>query len=149
MTRVRTGIILFGMSLLPHLARAQPAARVEPFDELSGILISLAAVIGFILIGAWVLRRSPLGAVTRKAGPLKVIATLPLGPKERLVLVEAAGRELLVGVSPAGIFSLNRSDEGDYAGAAASSTAAEQLAGESRDRTLDLTSRARYASESR
>jgi hypothetical protein len=31
---------------------------------------------------------------------------LPLGPKERLVLVEARGEELLIAVSPAGVFNV-------------------------------------------
>jgi flagellar biogenesis protein FliO len=42
-------------------------------------------------------------------GPLKVLAALPLGPKERLVLVEARGEELLIAVSPAGVFNVGTS----------------------------------------
>ena len=42
----------------------------------------------------------------RGNGPLKVLAALPLGPRERLVLVEARGEELLIAVSPAGVFNV-------------------------------------------
>jgi flagellar biogenesis protein FliO len=47
----------------------------------------------------------PLG-LGRGNGPLKVLAALPLGPRERLVLVEARGEELLIAVSPAGVFNV-------------------------------------------
>ncbi len=149
MTGTRATILLSAATLLPHLARGQPAAGVEPFDELFGIVISLVVVVGVILVGAWVLRRSPLGAVTRRTGPLKVIATLPLGPKERLVLIEAAGCRLLVGVSPAGIFALHRGDEGDSAGVAAAGPVAERLGEASFHRTIDPAHLARVASETR
>lgn len=108
MTAARASAGLLGAALLPRVLRAQTATGVEPFDEISGVVLSLVVVIGLILLAAWLLRRSPLGGATRKSGPLRIIATLPLGPKERLVLVEAVGRELLVGVSPAGIVPLHR-----------------------------------------
>jgi flagellar biogenesis protein FliO len=47
----------------------------------------------------------PLG-LGRSNGPLKVLAALPLGPRERLVLVEARGEEILIAVSPAGVFNV-------------------------------------------
>jgi flagellar protein FliO/FliZ len=100
-------------ALLPLAAQAQPARLVEPFDELSAVVVSLLAVVGLILAAAWLLRRTPLGAATRRAGPLQILATLPLGPKERLVLVRAGGEALLIGVSPAGIFALNHRADGD------------------------------------
>jgi flagellar protein FliO/FliZ len=73
--------------------------------DLSGIALSLVLVVGFIFAAAWVVRRMPLG-LGRANGPLKVLAALPLGPRERLVLVEARGEELLIAVSPAGVFNV-------------------------------------------
>jgi flagellar protein FliO/FliZ len=81
------------------------AAPGVAMSDLSGVLLSLALVIGFIFAAAWVVRRMPLG-VGRANGPLKVVAALPLGPKERLVLVEARGEQLLIAVSPAGVFNV-------------------------------------------
>ncbi|MGI9259185.1 MAG: flagellar biosynthetic protein FliO [Gammaproteobacteria bacterium] len=95
--------------LMPGLAAAQAGSGVNPLSEISGVVVSLVLVVGVILACAWVVRRSPLGAVTRKNGPLAIKATLPLGPKERLVLVEAVGKELLVAVSPSGIVALHES----------------------------------------
>ena len=73
--------------------------------DLSVVIMSLALVIAFIFAAAWAVRRMPFG-VGRGSGPLKVLAALPLGQKERLVLVEARGEEILLAVSPAGVFNV-------------------------------------------
>jgi flagellar protein FliO/FliZ len=99
----------FGLILLPGLPAAEAAAQAASptvgMADLSGVVLSLALVVGFILAAAWVVRRMPLG-LGRGNGPLKVLAALPLGPRERLVLVEARGEELLIAVSPAGVFNV-------------------------------------------
>ena len=79
----------------PTLGRAQSAAVADPFGDLSGVIASLLIVVCVILAAAWLLKRTPFAGATRKDGPLKLIATLPLGPKERLMLVEADGCEVL------------------------------------------------------
>jgi flagellar protein FliO/FliZ len=93
--------------LLPGVLVAAPAvaAPTVGMADLSGVLLSLVLVVGFIFAAAWVVRRMPLG-LGRSNGPLKVLAALPLGPRERLVLVEARGEEILIAVSPAGVFNV-------------------------------------------
>jgi flagellar protein FliO/FliZ len=86
-------------------AEAAPAAPTVAMTDISGVLLSLALVVGFIFAAAWIVRRMPLG-MGRSSGPLKVLAALPLGPRERLVLVEARGAQLLIAVSPAGVFNV-------------------------------------------
>jgi flagellar protein FliO/FliZ len=87
------------------VADAAVAAPAVAMGDVSGLLLSLGLVVGFILAAAWVVRRMPLG-LGRASGPLKVLAALPLGPRERLVLVEAKGEQLLIAVSPAGVFNV-------------------------------------------
>jgi flagellar protein FliO/FliZ len=74
--------------------------------DLSSMIMSLALVIAFIFGAAYVVRRMPFGGVARRSDALKVVAALPLGPKERLLLVQARDQELLIAVSPAGVFNL-------------------------------------------
>jgi flagellar protein FliO/FliZ len=88
----------------PALAQDAP---FRVYEQLPGIGFSLLLVVGLIVAAAWLLRRTPLGAFSRANGSLKVIATLPLGPRERLVLVETESRRLLLGVGPAGISCLD------------------------------------------
>jgi flagellar protein FliO/FliZ len=98
--------------LAPGLLAADTAfaAPAVAMADLSGVLLSLGLVVGFILVAAWVVRRMPLG-LGRGNGPLKVLAALPLGPRERLVLVEARGEELLIAVSPAGVFNVGAAEK--------------------------------------
>jgi flagellar protein FliO/FliZ len=97
-----------GLVALPSLLAAEAARAAGPtvgMADFSGVLLSLALVVGFIFAAAWIVRRMPLG-LGRSSGPLKILAALPLGPRERLVLVEARGEELLIAVSPAGVFNV-------------------------------------------
>lgn len=95
-------------SLSAGLLVADAAYAATPsvdMSDLSSVILSLALVVGFIFAAAWVVRRTPFG-VGRGNGPLKVLAALPLGPRERLLLVAARGEELLIAVSPAGVFNV-------------------------------------------
>ena len=85
--------------------------------DVSAMLMSLLAVVGLIVAGGYLLRRTPLGTIARQSGPLKVVATLPLGARERLVLVDARGVELLLAISPAGVFNVGRAVGGESLGA--------------------------------
>jgi flagellar protein FliO/FliZ len=97
---------LLAVSLLCiSVADAAHAAPTVAMGDVSSLLLSLGLVVGFILAAAWAVRRLPLG-LGRATGPLKVLAALPLGPRERLVLVEARGEQLLIAVSPAGVFNV-------------------------------------------
>jgi flagellar protein FliO/FliZ len=106
-------------TLAPAMLAAETAlaAPTVAMTDLSGVLLSLALVVGFIFAAAWVVRRMPMG-FTRGNGPLKVLAALPLGPRERLVLVEARGEELLLAVSPAGVFNVGAATQGSAPSAA-------------------------------
>ena len=86
-------------------ADAAFAAPGVGLGDLSSVILSLLLVLGFIFGAAWLVRRMPF-TVGKGNGPLKVLAALPLGAKERLVLVEARGVELLIAVSPAGVFNV-------------------------------------------
>jgi flagellar protein FliO/FliZ len=98
----RAAAIFLSSMLIGETASAAPAVAMA---DLSGVILSLVLVVAFIFAAAWIVRRMPLG-LGRGNGPLKVLAALPLGPRERLVLIEARGEELLIAVSPAGVFNV-------------------------------------------
>jgi flagellar protein FliO/FliZ len=87
-------------------AEAALAAPGVQLGDFSNVVLSLALVVGFIFAAAYVARRTPFGALARRNGPLQVVAALSLGPQERLLLVEARGEQLLIAVSPAGVFNV-------------------------------------------
>src|SRR5690606_21648115 len=97
----------------PRAARGVAEGMSVGAADVSAMAMSLLAVIGLIVAGGYLLKRTPLGAAARHSGPLKVVATLPLGARERLVLVEARGAEQLLAISPAGVFNVGRASPGD------------------------------------
>lgn len=84
---------------------AAPAAQAPATPGLFGAFMALLLVLGLILGLAWLLRRLP-GAGFRPADGLRVVASLQLGAKERAVVVEVGGQQLLLGVTPSGICRL-------------------------------------------
>ncbi|MBB5016719.1 flagellar biosynthetic protein FliO [Rehaibacterium terrae] len=81
------------------VASAAPAAA--PFSTastLGGTVMALLIVVAVILALGWLLRRLP-GATVRGHGPLRVVAALPVGVKERVLLVAVGERQLLIGVT--------------------------------------------------
>ena len=68
------------------------------------VLVSLAAVLGLMWVIARRLRR---GAASPKARALAVVSRQAVGPKASIVLVDAEGRRLLLGVTEHGISVLH------------------------------------------
>lgn len=94
-----------GVWVLPAAAAgAGPLAQegVAPLRLLS----SLAAVIGLILVLAFVLRRLP-GMGAARSGELRVVGSVSVGSRERVVLVEAGGSRVLLGVAPGRVQALH------------------------------------------
>jgi flagellar protein FliO/FliZ len=61
--------------------------------------------VALILAVSWVLKRLKLG-VTRSRGDIVVIDQLALGPRERIVLLQVGGSQVLVGVGSGGVVGL-------------------------------------------
>lgn len=85
---------------------AAPAVGTPGLNGAWEVLIGLAVVIAVIVAAGWLLRRVYPG-VAGGAGQLRVLAALPLGPRERLLLVDAAGQQLLLGVTAQQITALH------------------------------------------
>jgi len=69
-------------------------------------LLALAFVIGLIFGLAWLLRRLP-GTGLRPGDGLRIIAGISLGGKERAMVVDINGTQLLLGVSSGAISLLH------------------------------------------
>jgi len=79
-------------------AKAAAPAAVS-FGSLAGMVLALLMVLALILGMAWLLRRlSGLGGLQGPDG-LRTIASLSVGPKERVLIVQAGEAQLLVGVT--------------------------------------------------
>ncbi|WP_286805528.1 MULTISPECIES: flagellar biosynthetic protein FliO [unclassified Marinimicrobium] len=78
--------------------------------QLISVLFSLLLIIALIFALAWLLRRFGQGAFTNSSA-MKVVATLPLGTRERLLVVEVGGQQLLLGVTAQQIRTLHVFEE--------------------------------------
>ncbi len=79
-------------------------------NSLVGPVLAFVAVLAMIPLALWLLRRTPLGAAAAQ-GAMRVVATLPLAPNQRLLTVEVGQGEdrrwLVLGVTPGGISTLH------------------------------------------
>ncbi|HEY0333217.1 MAG TPA: flagellar biosynthetic protein FliO [Stenotrophomonas sp.] len=91
----------------PVAHQAQRVGSQAPASPgLFGAVFALLLVLGLIVGLGWLLKRMP-GSSFRPAAGLKVAASLPLGAKERVVVVEVNGQQLLLGVTAGGISVLH------------------------------------------
>ena len=95
-------------SMMTALARA-PVASVPDINvtgELIRVMLSLGAIVALIVAAGWLTRRLQ----ARQVGGgrrLRCIETMPISTRERVLLIEADGKRLLVGVGAGGIRALH------------------------------------------
>ncbi|MGQ4584412.1 flagellar biosynthetic protein FliO [Lysobacter sp. F60174L2] len=69
-------------------------------------VVTLLLVIGFILLLGWLAKRMPgLGGASNPA--LKVVGSLALGPRDRVVVVAVGDTQLLLATGPGGTRTLH------------------------------------------
>ena len=100
------------MSTLALLLAAAPAATPEfnATGELVRVILSLAGIIGMILVAGWLTRRMqrrPGGGGRR----IRCVESFAVGTRDRLLLLEADGKRLLVGMGPGGMHTLHVYDD--------------------------------------
>ena len=98
----------------PTHAQAWTAQPVHPAPpsaagSIGGTLFALTLVIGLIFALAWLARRMP-GVAGQRGNNLKVVASLALGARERLLVVDVGGAQLLLGSGTSGTRLLHRLD---------------------------------------
>jgi len=84
----------------------QVGSQAPSSPGMFGAVFALLLVLGLIIGLGWLLKRLP-GSGFRPAAGLKLVASLPLGAKERVVVVEVGGQQVLLGVTTGGITALH------------------------------------------
>ncbi len=67
--------------------------------QLAITVAGLFAVIGMIFVVAWGVRRLSGGQFGHRNAVIKILATQPLGTKERICLIDVGGQQVLVGIT--------------------------------------------------
>ncbi|MEY2341097.1 flagellar biosynthetic protein FliO [Acidithiobacillus sp. IBUN Pt1247-S3] len=106
LSRLRHLSLLLLFVPLPAFAAQTVPAVFSPWAILRLIAaLILVLLVFFALI--WLFKRMQAGAVGVSGSPMRVLASLPLGTRERLLLVEVGKQQLLLGATPAGITLLH------------------------------------------
>jgi flagellar protein FliO/FliZ len=100
-----------GSSFLPVIAAANEiGAPALPAPVGGGDLLNIAAsllvVIAAIVLCGWLYRRTQ-GLGGASGGVFSVVASQALGPKERIVVIEVADRQLVLGMTATQISTLH------------------------------------------
>lgn len=114
---VRAWALFVGLSLSSPL-RAQTVSDVKqkdvsvfsgtnPTSGIEEVAFSLAIVLALIFLLAWLLKRFAPGVGRMGNKHMQVLSSLSLGGKERLILVDVAGTQMVLGVSSDGVSCLH------------------------------------------
>lgn len=102
-------------AVLPSAAYAQtgnvPGAAVSGGSLLQGLL-GLILVIALLWVVLHAMKRFGGAAVSGQAPGLRILSALPVGARERIVLLEVEDAWLVVGISPAGMRTLHSMPRG-------------------------------------
>ncbi|MBW0146753.1 flagellar biosynthetic protein FliO [Marinobacter arenosus] len=93
--------------------KAEQSAPVRAPDTMGTLVslgIGLLAVIAIIYGCAWIIRRMN-GMTGMNNNAIKVVSVMALGARERLVLIEVGGQQMLLGITPSTIRTLHVFDE--------------------------------------
>lgn len=100
MPALRTTHILAGfIGTLPLAALAEETAGVPPSSYVQTVL-ALFLVIGIFVGAAWLMRKIGMARPGSASGVLKLVGSLPVGPRERILIVEIGDTWLIVGCTP-------------------------------------------------
>lgn len=77
--------------------------------DAGSMILSLLMVLAVIFISAIVLKR--FNVVQQNTNQLKMVANLSLGSKERIVVIQVAEQQLVLGVTPQQVTLIDRLDE--------------------------------------
>lgn len=93
-------------SSAPVLYQNSNSPKIGSGAHLLNVTLGLALIVGLILGISWFVKRFSQGAFAGNSY-LKIIATMPLGTRERIALIDAGGKQLLIGVTPTNINTLH------------------------------------------
>lgn len=104
--KIAVKTLCLGSLFFMTCAWANEAVEIKPGAALLKTAIGLVVVIGLIFILAWFSRRLG-GHAFGNARFMKVVAVQALGAREKIVLVDVGGQQMMLGVAPGRISTLH------------------------------------------
>jgi flagellar protein FliO/FliZ len=91
---------------VPYYSAAGSSNKVGSGSHLLSVTLALLFIVALIFAVSWFMRRFGQGVFSNTA-QMKVIATMPLGTRERIMLIDVGGQQLLLGVTATNINTLH------------------------------------------
>jgi flagellar protein FliO/FliZ len=85
---------------------ANPAAPIGSGRHLVSVTLALMGIVGLIFALSWFVKRFSHGGFTTTS-TIKILSSMPLGTRERIVLIDAGGQQLLLGITATNINTLH------------------------------------------
>lgn len=85
--------------LLPNVAKCAEVTPVSTTGSAFKMIFGLALVLGVMALVAWLIKRMVPG-VGGQHSTVRIVGGVSVGSRERVVVLEIAGRWLVVGVAP-------------------------------------------------
>jgi flagellar protein FliO/FliZ len=82
------------------------APKIGSGGHLLNVTLGLAAIIGLIFVLSAFVKRFGAGTFATNS-QLKILSSMPLGTRERIILIDAGGQQLLLGITPTNINTLH------------------------------------------
>lgn len=94
------------MAALALAPAAVPVADVDMGGELVRVILSLVAVVALIFVAGWLSRRMQ-GRARAGGRRIRCVESMALGARDRILLIDADGKRLLIGAGPGGLRTLH------------------------------------------
>lgn len=128
------------MSTMGLILAAAPAAAPEfnAAGELARVILSLVGIIAMILVAGWMTRRMQRRGPGGGSRRIRCVESFAVGTRERLLLLDADGKRMLIGMGPGGMRTLHV-----YEGAAPDDAENPQTTGTAKPVFADMLARLR------
>lgn len=86
--------------------KTQPMLAVNPMASAGKVALFLVVIVGLILLLAWLVNKTKAGQLSQSNAQIRLLATLPLGLKEKIAVIEVGDQQIVVGITPQQITTL-------------------------------------------
>lgn len=100
----------FAQETAKTVAPDSPVRAPDTVGTIVSLGLGLVAVIAVIYGCAWIIRRMN-GMTGMNNNAIKVVSVMAIGARERIALIEVGGQQILVGITPSTIRTLQVFDE--------------------------------------
>ena len=106
-----TRLTLLIMFFAPNFLLAADVTAISPTGGVLKMVLGLLVVLAVMALVTWVLKRMMPGAGSQQSS-IRVVGGVSVGTRERVVVLEVAGRWLVVGVAPGQVSAIANLEAG-------------------------------------